>query len=93
MADQTYDVVQLVGTGTVVNTTRILPTGGRWTLTANDSCWIPIPTDICEFRQSTQLCPEQKGNPEFTATCPIMAIPIHTNMWYMGKGRLWWEDL
>lgn len=47
--------------GTIVDIARVLPIGGKWASSANDSFWIPISTDICKFRQDTWLCPEQQG--------------------------------
>lgn len=42
-----FDII--IGKETIVDITRVLPIRGRWALLANDSYWIPISMDICEF--------------------------------------------
>lgn len=82
----------IMGIETIVNATRVLPIGERWGLLRNDSYWIPISSDICEFRKNIWLGPKQQWSPEFTVTWPVMAMPIQTNMIY-GKRRCCWQGL
>lgn len=59
--NKTYPVVQLVGIGTILNTTLVFPIGVRWALLYNNTQWAPVSVRAYEMRQGDWFCPQLPG--------------------------------
>lgn len=74
MANQVYDIFQCLSRNR--NYCKYHQSSSHWRkmgLLSKDSCWIPISTDLCKFRQNMWLCSKQQCSPEFIPSWPITA--------------------
>ena len=71
-----YSLTQLAGIRTILNTTHVLTTGGRWALLHTSAQWKPVWVQTCELRQGAWLCPQLTWNPEITEPWPVIMMPL-----------------